>query len=110
MFWGEDHEGRSPQRIRTGGKYLDIIASFIIPKGGGFENDRCAFASSDPIRLQSLDAFGPVYFVETQKFIGIFRGFEEPLLQSLFDHGRAASLADAVITDHLLTRQRGIVL
>ena len=69
-----------------------------------------AFASSDPIRLQGLDTFGPVNFIEAQKFIGIFRGFEEPLLQSLFDDGRAASFADAVFADHLLTRQRGIVL
>src|SRR5688572_9640070 len=98
MFRGEDHEGRAPQRIGAGGEYLDVVTSF------GFENDRRAFTSSDPIRLQGLDTFRPVYFIEAQKFIGIFRGFEEPLLQSLFNDGCATSFPDAVLANHLLTR------
>ena len=75
-----------------------VVKISILVTGFGLEDDRSAFAASDPVGLQGLHALGPIDFIERQQFIGIFRGLEEPLFQFLLDHGRAAAFADAVLS------------
>ena len=69
MLRRQDHEGRAPQRIGTGGEDLDVVAALL-----GLEDDRGAFAAADPVGLQRLDALGPVDAVEVQQLIGILGG------------------------------------
>ena len=97
-----DHEGRAPQRIRSGGENFDGVARFR------FKGHRSAFTASDPICLRNLDELGPVNAVKAQQFIGVFRRLEEPLFQFLFDHRRTAAVTQTVISLDLFTRQRRI--
>src|ERR1044071_2152829 len=98
MLRREDHEGCTPQRIGTGVKDFNRVARL------GMEDDRRSFASSDPIRLQSLDAFGPINSIKIQQLVGILCSFEEPLFQILFYDRRATTFTNAVFADHLFAR------
>ena len=105
MFWREDHECRTPQRIGACRKYLNIMAANF-----GFENHRRAFTAIDPIGLQSLDRLGPVNAIEVQQFIGVLGRLEEPLIQILLDDRRAAAFAVTVVAPNLLACQCGIAV
>ena len=64
----------------------------------------------NPVCLERSDAFRPLDAGKIQQLVGVRRDLQEPLLQILLDHGRAAALTDAFVADNLLTRQRGVIL
>ena len=95
VFWGQDHIGRSEQRVGPGGEDFDLLVVAI-----QIEDDASALGSSDPVALHLLDGFGPVDLVEiVDQPIGVGRDAQHPLAHGYADDGMAAALALAI--DHL---------
>src|ERR1051325_10693108 len=103
MLRREDHERRTPQRVGTSSKDFNRVSGLSV------ENNRGAFASSDPICLQSFDAFGPINAIKIQQLVGILCRFEEPLFQILFYDRSATTFTNAVFANHLFACEGSII-
>ncbi len=99
MFRRESHIGHAPERVRTGGEDLDGVTGF------GFKDDRGAAGLANPITLQRFDELWPIETIIIQQFFSVIRRAEKPLLQVFADHGSATTLAVAIVSVDLLTRQ-----
>ena len=99
MFRGERHVGHAPERIRTGSEDLDGVTGF------GFKDDRGPAGLANPITLQRFNELWPIETVVIQQFFSIVGRAEKPLLQIFADHGGATTLAVAIVSMDLLSRQ-----
>src|SRR5690606_8678661 len=78
MFRREHHECRTVERIRTSSVDSDLFVAAIYGKA----NFR-TLALTDPVALHRLDLVRPVEIIDTfEKWIGIIRNLEKPLLQA----------------------------
>ena len=56
MLRGEDHIGRTKERVRAGCKYFDLETLVKVNTKGDLSTD----ALTDPVALHQLDGVGPV--------------------------------------------------
>ena len=101
-IFGSKHDVRHAEGcVRSRGEHAESFFSAF-----DCELDFSAVRLAYPVFLHKFGLFGPIQFVKvTEKFVGVFRDFEEPL-SKVFSHDRASATFAFALNDLLVCKHR----